>query len=349
MKNRINLEIHKCVNTLSKLSNCNKCIESCPTNAIFKTDENNDIPSFSQSDCIECGACLSSCPTEALNISKFSPLEYIFKKLEDKEKVLLDCKTDIPCIASLSVEHLISLVLLKDENIIVNFGHCMNCEIFQSVGHQIDSQIQDANFFLESLHIENRVILQNISQNSFIEKQPDLKRRAVFNASIFKRDMSDFTNIDIAKAKDKFLPDRRKLFLMAIKRVENINNYHILHSDDLSFISQKTVSETCTNCQICYRICPSQALSTDYKNSFIDFNSTLCLKCNLCHDVCETSSIQIREDFSLKSFLNKNSSRLIEFNISKCYECNSYFTKTTTDICKRCEIEEDEAKELWGF
>ena len=349
MKNRVNLAIHKCVNTLSKFSNCEKCILSCPTDAIQKM-EDNSLPKLSQSDCIECGVCIASCPTEALAIPKFSPLEYIFKSLYKKESIILDCKIDIPCLASLSIESLISLVILKKENIYANFGHCLSCDIFAKVGDQIDSQIKEANFFLETLEVENRVILENISKESSFEKKPDLKRRSIFDATIFKRDMRIFESKELKKAKDKNTPDRRKLFLMAIKRVKNRENNHILHSDDLSFISQKFVDESCTNCQICYRVCPSTALSTDYKNSFINFNSTLCLKCNLCHEVCETSSIQIREEFSIKQFLEVSSEKLIEFNILKCYECDTYFTKNGIgNLCYRCEIEESEAKELWGF
>jgi len=351
MKNRVNLAIHKCVNTLSKFGTCDKCFTSCPTDAIQKI-EGNSIPSLSQFDCIECGVCISSCPTEALIVPNFSPLEFIFKSLDKKDDVILDCKTDIPCLASLSVEYLTSLVVLKGENIYANFGHCLSCDIFAKVGKQIDSQIQESNFFLETLDIKKRVVLQNISkeEKDEVEKKPDLKRRSIFDTSIFKRDMRVFESEELAKAKNKGIPDSRKLLLMAMKRVENRKNSHILHSEDISFISQKVVDETCTNCQVCYRVCPSSALSSDYKSSFIKFDSTLCLKCHLCHDVCETSSIKIREDFSLQTFLDSSSEKLIEFNISKCYECDSFYTKIgDSNLCRRCEIEENEAKELWGF
>jgi len=348
MANRVDLAIYKCVNSLSKFGSCEKCISACPTNAI-QTADGNLIPSLSQVDCIECGACISTCPTEALTIPKFSPLDFIFKTLENNsDEVILDCKIDIPCLASLSIEDLVSLVILKKSDISANFGHCLSCDIFSKVGNQIDSQIQEANFFLKTLDVPNRVILQNISENQTFDKM-DFKKRAIFDASIFKRDMRGFESSEIAKAKNKDISNRRKLFLMSIQRVEK-DNAHILHSDDLTFLSQKVVDESCTNCQICYRVCPTTALSSDYKNSVINFNSSLCVKCHLCHDVCETSSIQIRDDFSIQKFINRNSEPLIEFEIGKCYECNSFYTKKdNSNLCIRCNIEEDEARELWNL
>ena len=349
MANRVDLAIYKCVNSLSKFGSCEKCISACPTDAIQKV-EGNSIPALSQIDCIECGACISTCPTEALIIPKFSPLDFIFKTLENNnsDEVILDCKKNIPCLASLSIEDLVSLVILKKYDIFANFGHCSSCDIFAKVGNQIDSQIQEANFFLKTLNIENQIILQNISDNQSFEKM-DFQKRAIFDASIFKRDMRSFDSGEIAKAKNKDISNRRKLFLMSIQRVEKENS-HILHSDDLTFLSQKIVDKSCTNCQICYRVCPTTALSSDYKNSIINFNSSLCVKCHLCHDVCETSSIQIREDFSIQKFLNRDSETLIEFDIGKCYECDSFYTKKDNyNLCPRCKIEEDEAKELWNI
>jgi len=342
MKNRVNLSIYKCVNTLSKFSNCEKCLSSCPTVAIQKI-EGNSLPQLSQSDCIECGVCISSCPTEALTIPKFSPLEYIFKNLDKKESILLDCKVDIPCLASFSIEHLISLVILKNENIYANFGSCLNCDIFSKVGEQIDFQIKEANFFLETLNIKNRVILENISKKDIFVKNPDFKRRSIFDSTIFKRDMRVFESEDIKKARDKNIPDRRKLFLMAIKGVEHENN-HILHSDDLSFISQKFVDESCTNCQICYRVCPTGALSSDGKFSLINFDAMLCVKCHLCHDVCDSDSIHLQKGFEIKEFFEPSQRTLVSFDIKRCDECGGYFTYQGGErVCPRCRVEEDEA------
>jgi ferredoxin len=328
---KISLQPNKCVKLLSKFSTCNSCGESCPTDAISFLE---GIPHISSLSCIECGACLSSCPTDAIELEKFSPIETIFKFLEVDE-VVLDCKSNIPCISALSTQNLISLAVLKGEDIEANLSHCSTCEIFPKVGEQIEKQLQESNFFLEALNLSQRVVpkvgeaLENISH----------KKRAIFQNSFQNRSLQ----FDSKEVRKKEIPDSRKLFLMAMKRAKS--NSHILDFQDISFISDKKVDDSCTNCQICYRICPTEALSSDYKNSFISFSPNLCLKCGLCHDVCEPDAIQL-QNFSISN-LFEDSRKLIEFDIRKCYECGNYFTKNSeSNMCVRCEIEEQEALEL---
>jgi formate hydrogenlyase subunit 6/NADH:ubiquinone oxidoreductase subunit I len=306
----------------------------------------NQTPEISQSECVECGGCISTCPTEALSLSKFSPLELVFESVESSDETVLDCNSNIPCLVSLSPEYLVSMAILKDKDIVANFGGCGSCEIFSEVGDQIDSQISEANLLLEGLNSSKRIKLISIESVKDIQKL-DSKKRGLFDLSAFQRDNSIFDSDTLKKAKEKSTPDRRKLFLMALQRVESSN--HILLSSDLSSLSEKAIKTNCNNCQICYRVCPSGALKSDYKNSFIEFNSSLCLKCGLCIDVCEVNAIYETEDFSLSKLIKRDKERLIEFNIAKCHECDGYFTKIgDSNLCHRCQIEESEALELWS-
>ena len=114
--------------------------------------------------------------------------------------------------------------------------------------------------------------------------------------------------------------------------------------EDISFTSQKFVDDSCTNCQICYRICPTGALSSDGKFSLIHFDAMLCVKCRLCHEVCEPEAIQLQPGFELKEFFEPTQRTLATFNIKRCQECGNNFTyKEGEQICPRCMVEEEEA------
>jgi energy-converting hydrogenase A subunit P len=343
MSNKIELQLHKCTRVLSKFSTCDKCITSCPTDAISLSE---NFPKIDTPSCIECGACVSICPTEAIDLDKFSPIETIFGVLES-ESATLDCKKNIPCLASLSPQNLVSMVILKDNNISANLSHCESCEIFGKVGDQIASQIEEANFLLEAFGNSGRVVVESGMAPEKEKSGISHERRAVLDSSIFRSRLESVTTETSKKIREKNLPDSRKLFLMALKRVDGENS-HILDSGDISFFSQKRVTDSCTNCQICYRVCPSEALTSDYKSSYINFSPNLCLKCHLCHDVCEPDAIQLEDTFQLSKLLKGESQKLIEFDIGKCDECGTYFTKRDGKrVCYRCEIEEEEAMELW--
>ena len=114
--------------------------------------------------------------------------------------------------------------------------------------------------------------------------------------------------------------------------------------EDIGFTSQKFVDDSCTNCQICYRICPTGALSSDGKFSLINFDAMLCVKCHLCHDACEPNSIQLQPGFEVKEFFEPAQRTLAKFDIRRCEECGNNFTyQGGEQECLRCKVEEEEA------
>jgi len=148
----------------------------------------------------------------------------------------------------------------------------------------------------------------------------------------------------IAKIKEKNLPDKRKILFTTLKRAGVPDTFEVLPQEEVSFTSQKFVDESCTNCQICYRICPTGALSTDGKFSLIHFDAMLCVKCHLCHDVCEPESIKLQSGFEIKEFFEPTQRTLATFNIKRCNECGNNFTYTGGEqSCPRCMVEEEEA------
>jgi len=101
---------------------------------------------------------------------------------------------------------------------------------------------------------------------------------------------------------------------------------------------------------MCYRICPTGALSSDAKNSKIYFDTMLCIKCHTCHDTCEPNSLKLQPTFEIKEFFEPTQRLLISFKIIYCDECSIAFTSLNGEtICPRCAIEEKEALELWDL
>jgi ferredoxin len=148
----------------------------------------------------------------------------------------------------------------------------------------------------------------------------------------------------VSKIKDKHLPDKRKILFTTLKRVTVPETFEILPEEDVTFVSQKFIDDSCTNCQICYRICPTGALSSNSKFSMINFDAMLCVKCHLCHDVCEPNSIQLQNGFEIKEFFEAKQRTLASFTIKRCNECGNNFTYTGGEqACPRCMVEEEEA------
>jgi len=355
-----------CVRSLSVESQCNKCEVVCPTNAIV-IGESKPLPAINFSECVHCGACVGVCPNEALQLEEFSPTDLFFDFIEDEENVL-SCRKNVPCIAALSVEHILSMVLLKKE-MVFDMGYCDSCAIASTCKPQIEANYEEVTYLLEAMQSDALIKLENVCYENTSEKPTERRDfLSAFNLKSVAKVKKSFEDeiqkasdelvehtlqkTDIALLKKKIIPNKRKLLFTAIKRAQKPSVFHTVEAKELSFTSQKILeSEACTACQMCYRVCPSGALTSDLKNSKIDFDPFLCIKCNICHDVCEPDAIKLAEAYSIKEFFEPQVVNLIRFHVKRCDECNMFFSANSEDarLCRRCQIEEDEAKSLWGI
>jgi len=358
----IHLDTSACVRSLSVDSICKKCEEVCPTQSIVI--DKNPLPSINLSLCVGCGACGGVCPTESFGLEQFSATDFFFEFLEDEEN-LISCKKNVPCIASLSVEHLISLAILKKE-MVLDIGHCDGCELAHTCFAQIEKNHEEAMYVLEAMENDAEIKLEKIT----FEKNNETNRRnflSAINLKTFAKAKQNFESeverasdelqehtlakTDIALLKKKKLPEKRKLFFTAIKRAEVPSQFHRIEASEISFSSQKLMDQdACTACQMCYRVCPTGALTSDVKNSKIDFDPFMCIKCNICHDVCQPNAITKSASYNVKEFFEPTVQSLIAFNVRRCNECNVIFSTNGKDkLCYRCKVEEEEARELWGI
>ena len=361
----LTLDIASCVRTTNKFSECNECVKACPVETI-KIDE--QLPSFVPNDCVGCGGCLSACPSSAYALDDFSPINFIFSYLEsDKENI--SCKEDaIPCLAALSVEDILSMSLLSKKKILFDKSHCSECEIAKVNIGIIEDRVEETNFLLEAMQVDKFVSFESIEKVS--EDESESKRREFLSKLTVKEALNAKQNFankvesldeelkqhsattdDIKKIKNKDVPQRRKLLKMAMKRAGVPQEFHVIEADNISFISQKNLdAETCTNCQMCYRICPTGALSSDAHGGVINFDAFSCIKCASCHDVCEPNSLTLRETFNLKELFEPKREVLVKFSVKRCDECGMPFVYRGGEVmCTRCNIEEEEAHELWGI
>ncbi len=348
----LKLEASKCVRYYSKLSSCNRCEAICPTEAI-KSQEGG--VAIVQDGCIECGGCVGVCPTEALSLSSLSVVEFVFELLKSEEQEI-SCKSNFVCLAALNVEYLIALGLVKE--VVLDIGHCQECEIKESCYPQIEHNIAEANYILST--IGGKEI-----KAKPLGKEATANRRDFFNLFTLKgalkakeeliealQDPSIALTTSEAQAiRNKSIPDKRKLLFMLLKRLPKPAEYKYLENEHLTFTSAKEIDHTCDNCSLCYRICPTEALSSTKKGDKIVFDEMLCVRCHLCHDVCEKKSIHLAQFFDTKEFFEPEQKVLASFSLVRCEECGAYFTYLGEDelLCPRCRIEEEEAKRLWGI
>jgi len=361
----LSLDISRCVRTTNKFSECEKCVDACPVETI-KISEN--LPSFVPNDCVGCGGCLSACPDAAFKLDDFSALNYIFSFLE-KNSNTLSCKEGIPCLGALSSEEILSLALLSPEQLVFDKSHCSECAIAKPNVALITQRIEETNFLLEAMEVDKTLRFEVVEREEIAEPEVSGRRAFLSKASLseaakakhkFDNKVDSLDELikehvasieDIQSIRQKVVPDRRKLLQMAMKRAGVPSQYHKIDANDISFISQKVIDEeSCTNCQMCYRICPTGALSSNKYGGFIAFDAINCIKCQSCHDVCEPDSITIKKVFNMTHLFKPSQEKLVVFSVKRCDECGMPFVHRGGEMmCDRCRVEEEEAHALWGI
>ena len=360
----LSLSPDKCVRALSINSVCTICVDVCPTNAIAISDR---LPSINQVMCVGCAGCVTSCPSEALGLDDFNPTDFFFDFISD-ESSLVSCQKNVPCIAALGSEHLITMCGIK-KGLQLDIGHCRECSIGDAVLRDLEIKVENVNYLLEAIESEHRV---DLVKESYVEeanaeekdrrdffKTFHLRKIGAYKAN-FEREIQLSTDEFISHAIDsshiqglrtKKITDRRKLFFTALKRLEKPSVYHVVDGGRITFTSQKLLDETkCTACEMCYRICPTGALTSDMRYSKINFDPFLCVKCHLCHDVCESDAITVSSSYNLKEWYEPSIQNLVTFSLRHCNECGLTFSSVAGEkICRRCQLEEEEALELWGL
>ena len=353
-----------CVRALSVNSQCNHCELSCPTNAINIAER---LPSINQALCVGCAGCVSVCPSEALALDDFNPTDFFFNFMGDEEKVI-SCQKNVPCIAALSSEHLIALAQMK-KGVVCDIGHCPACDIGERILEQFVPRVEDVNYLLEAISSDARVELNLIGYQNPDEKL-EVQRRDFFKTFHvreigkirydFEKEIQSTTdefvkytidNSHTADLRAKKITDRRKLFFTTLKKSDVPAIFHVVDASKVTFTSQKLMDESlCSACEMCYRICPTGALTSDMRNSKIDFDPFLCIKCHLCHDVCESDAITLSSSYNLKEWYTPTVQNLIIYSVRRCDECDSLFSSSLGEkVCRRCRLEEEEARELWGL
>jgi NAD-dependent dihydropyrimidine dehydrogenase PreA subunit len=146
---------------------------------------------------------------------------------------------------------------------------------------------------------------------------------------------------------EKVVPDKRVIFVKTLKEsgIDLKNKY--LDVDKISFTSEKWIdNKKCTNCYVCYHMCPTGALKEGNEKLSILFEPALCVKCRICHEMCPENCLHLADKLELDTFANKVEV-LAEHIMIPCEECMMPFSyKGNSTICPRCKKLQDEIKDL---
>lgn len=304
-----------CLVTDHMHSPCRECVDVCYTNAFTFNGEkivlNDEL-------CTNCAACVGGCPTEAISFEEFEPSRFVLTN-EDSN---LSCRSNTPCLAIFSAEHLV--VLAKEQKISCDLSGCESCEINKDnkVLDLINSRIIVANDLLAQLDldlIDTAKEMPKSSRREFFIKLAKKTRDVIAEPETMVR--SEFHSTPTPKYK--------LIFQNRLKNIEKDLKSPLFHT--------RAINDNCIACSECTRICPTKALF--WLEESLAINSSKCVDCSLCEMVCKDGAIDKVEFASSKPYLNGGVTTLKKFQFVECEKCGTPFVQAQgKTMCPQCDV-----------
>lgn len=332
-RNQIKFQPGNCLNLKKPFPReCRKCIESCPHSAI------NDKKEIAHDKCTECGVCMAVCPSDGFVDRDMDNLgKYL---LGDKE-IILNCPLaeplgyEISCLGMLDKDVWLTLLLrAESKDVKILTGDCSQC-------HDRKACSVSVNFLKELLEVHPNQTNLKIEMNPANEILSDennsnsKNKNSIIN--IREKGKGALQRILLQADEGPYhMPKSRQWFTQALG----------LHSNKNIPIKALRVSEKCTSCGVCSKICPQNALEQEQKeqNIKLKYEPKKCVQCARCVDICGPGAIKL-EYVSLNNKLF-NGKILINESVARfCTKCGKQiFHINEPQLCMPCASKDPSLK-----
>lgn len=289
----------RCLRRRLNSCECDNCLSCCPADAIIVSNRQIKLDSGK---CTGCMLCSTVCPNDAFEYPVSDIEKSLFAK-EETELVVISCSRQtqihqeeqvVPCLGSLSLEHLLALGLAGSSETAFNILACENCEnrsaadFFLSMLRRVQEQAGDllkTKFIvltdpdqITSLHNENRrSFLSSLKSNLLSAISSQFSYSSVDTDEIVKKSRRIPKRVDLKRNLIEHVDD------VKIQLISSLCDFHL------------AVNENCSLCPLCTGICPTGAVKIERSDGEkkIVVEHTLCSGCGLCVSFCKNEAIKL--------------------------------------------------------
>lgn len=350
------IQATRCVRYRFRYSECRRCEQACPHEAIRLSDEGVAIASES---CRRCGLCVSACRTETFTAASLSPLGLI-DMARGRSSLSIACEpsgvdadSSVPCLGALGPALLAYLVKQGTELSLAGSDHCANC-IHGACGSEQLALNLDA---VESLRVADGVgqwagIALPQRANGIVAKTDDSR---ALRRQFFRR----FANVGDGSARSARQTTAPAAPMRAIRaaRVAPSAQRDLLQMLGLADADAPLAAHPslpagdirlepgCTGCEACARACPTGALQVRESATAwaLGFEAALCVGCNVCVETCQPGVLHLREAVAARQFAKREAVALHARPKRRCTRCDrSFITATDSALCDVCVGDEQD-------
>lgn len=351
----------RCVRYRYVYSECNRCAEACPHEAIRLFDAGVEVLAER---CQSCGLCVGACQTEALSQNGISA-DYLLKITAGAKQIMLACAPSelaadaiVPCLGAL---HPVVLAELSRQGIAVELAgmeHCADCGHAAKGADLIRSNLAAHEILCGTGAPETYapLALRAESTDAPVKREKlDTSRRGLFRR-IVGRGAEVLSGMPEAvpaplkaiRAAAPFVPERKVLlnamFADKGEAAFALPRHSAIPAEDWQVVSG------CTYCEACVRVCPTGALQLLESNTGwrLAFLNERCVACDVCAEVCQPGVL--RQIHREEVVVNKQKGRLLAaVSKRRCTRCDRVFVNENgSEICPICSGDDEDFASIFG-
>ena len=365
-----------CTRFRYRYSECHRCADACPHDAITLSDEGATLVAHK---CKDCGLCISACHTNAWSDTSFKPIDLLREAIKKPAWHFAcqpsGCSGDalVPCLGAVDA---VWLAYMAKRNIPVSLhgsDHCAECAHGKTGLAQLTLNLDAVDQLLASANQSRppdspliQWILPGLPQDA---RTPRQKERSVIKSAgtasrqhLFRRIFRRSADKPIqaaaegapGKVADKAIragsyrvSEQRELMQIVCKQKEDQPFTVSLH--EALPLMQLTLQSGCTLCEACFRVCPTGALQIveNPGDWALTFQTDRCVACEVCLEVCQPRVLDAAVSFDARP--EQPPITLISQTKQRCARCDRHFVSPAPrKTCAVCSDDEDAFSAIFG-
>lgn len=352
----------RCTRYRYRYSECRRCAEACPHDAIALLDEGIRLDAAR---CQNCALCSTACPTAALGADNLPRLDLLRRAIKT-ERFSFACVPSgvaadavVPCLGALDAGMLAYLAKRRIAAELRGSHHCAQCAHGAKGKAQLAAQLDAADALENAAVSEDWLAARLVEAPDGAEATTDFHagRRQLFRRLIGRgvdevaRAVAPAAELPVEekaiRAGPWFVPEMRELLTIVCKRKDGAP--FRLGPQAALPLADIRLKRGCTACEACFRVCPTGALQIreDDESWNLAFAIDRCVGCGVCLEVCQPRVLYPAETFDAAP--EREPAVLRQLAKQRCHRCDRFFVSPEPcETCPVCTDDEDAFTAIFG-